>query len=585
MNAKALLLSAATGLAVGLSISGGLLTFYLLDDVRPTSFITPDGRLHLERAAIVRGSTYDVELDACDAPTCANPEPLLGATLQATRNASLELDPGDALDRPAGQLLRWRLIDATNGALLAQSEPEALEAAPIPAYAWWFSIPVATTLLALQAVGLAALAASPSLETARPSGPRPPISAHLAPPPTPATPWAEPVPPAFAPPVSVTSAAPGLGTRMEANIEIWDAGTKLPVAQVRAVSRRHNVAVTLAPAGDPGRFRLEAWTGDEIELRAPGYKVAQIVFTGSQQGVELVPQESAFTVRVLGGSSGSPLPGIPVEVRRHAHLVFSGTTDAAGEAQVPRLQLEDEDLVQTAVGLEGFVDGKARMKQAQTSGLLELRVHYRFEPGAAHRDREKKLAQQSQAVHEAWSLIDPDIASLVGFVTERVRAPLEDYASWGRILLSSRQRPRTWYETLLDSWEAWNKQAHQLSKNPAARAFGTVRAGGVRSLAVTTTYEPDVDAWIQGDDAWQQQYDAHLVGSLEVLKARAQALTIEAARTFLVGWLELVVQDLARETVGVSASCARRLRVEAQIELIRWVLGHPGWAARLETWR
>jgi hypothetical protein len=518
-----------------------------------------DGRITMNHDDIEPENTYTLEVDLCPTPECTGPIPLHASNIKANKNGSVTITnvPQDLL---FGHWYRVRLFDPTTAHLLGQS---AVQPVPAPTS---FSWPRAGILAILPLVAVLAYAGLERL-VSMPRALEPPTAAP-----------AQPAPKRVAPAVTPL---PASSEPMVCRVLVFDASTRLPIPDARFWSASQNGFLRSDKAGDPGAFIVTGVRGDVVEVRAPGHASQRLRLDAESVEVALPVQKSEVRVRVVGGRSGGALGHIPIRVRRGDALLLSGNSDERGEFLV-EMRLEAEDLVETALDTDGFVDGRARFQQSPDGRQLELRVYYHYEPKESTKRRDEEVAQRSNSFLEACQPRGPFLATMVRTVDDALAELIEDHAGWGPLLLPGPLPPGRWHERLLAERAELIAEAEALVRD---RAMLTALAN--LAIPLGATLEPSqtapLEEWVVSDLATLgAAANEHLVKLRDAL-TRAATLFPPARLPLLRQWVRMASKGLEQPARDRVTRVIELYRAHEMLGVLRVLVRDEKWIARLRV--
>jgi hypothetical protein len=377
-----------------------------------------------------------------------------------------------------------------------------------------------------------------------------------------------------APTAAVTPAASTIDLARTV-VTVCDARTKLPIPKARIVDRATGAPLPTAPGTTPGTFELHHAPDQEAEIRAADYGTLVVRLEGRPILAELTRAQRGFRIRIVGGDSGSPLPGVPTRLVRGADTLASGTTDAHGELAINGIEIRDDDLAETTVGLPGFVEGRARVWQAPADGVLEVSLHYEFRPEPATGARLDKAQRARAAALQEWTTIHPDLASVLSLVSDTISMPLSRLDEWPRAMLRTRTSSHAWHAALATAAERWNQEVRSLLTEAQDTDLSTVPVADDPDPPPALADAPWAE-WLARPSPRLDETAKELVG----LRARTTTIAHAGLRRVMDRWLDLIQAELVPITDPVVAA-ARRLNVEAQVAAIRWMLSSRTWAQRV----
>lgn len=511
---------------------------------------------------IQQGVTYTLEVDACPDVACLQPEAVHAGNVRALRNDSVTLSniPPEQI---VGAYYRVRIFDQGTGTFLGQSQPGSVEQ-PTPIH--WDRIAVlallplvaASTFLALQRFAIRTTETTverKELPAKRPAKAPSTAPVAVAPTPTPLT-----------------------GEALMCRIIVFDATSRLPISDARFWSPARNGFLRSDKAGEPGAYILTGFRGDVLEVRAPGHASQRLRLENEAAEVGLPVQRTEVRIRVVGGRSGTALPSIPVQVTRGGANVVSGRTDEQGELVVPT-KLEAEDLIETTLATEGFVEGRARFSQSPDGRQVELRVYYAYEPSAQIRARERDVAQRASTFLETCQTRQPLLASWIRRVDDSLAELLEDSPGWGPLLLPGPLSPVRWHEMLLAERAEVIAEAEAMLRD---RGILTALANLSGPTApITTATAPLVETWVTSPLPDLDTTAQETIRKLRDAATRGASLFPPQRLPLLQEWTRIANKGLDKPARDRVARIIQLYRAHEMLEVLRTIVRDPAWVARL----
>lgn len=512
---------------------------------------------------IRRGSTYTLEVDACAQNTCSQPFPVHAGNLRALQNGSITISNVPD-ERIVGAFYRVRIFEQTTGAFLGQSSPAAVsEPTPIS----WDRIVVLSILPLVAAMSYVLfdrfVASTTQTVTERKDPGKTPRAAE--PKPVPSQP---------------RGAAPLAQEAMMCRILVFDAVTRLAITDARFWSPAQNGFLRSDKAGEPGTYVLTGIRGDVLDVRAPGHASQRLRLETEAAEIGLPPQTSEVRIRVVGGRSGTALPRIPIQVRRGDTTVLTGRTDEQGELVVPT-KLEAEDLVETVLATEGFVEGRARSGPADGRSV-ELRVYYAYEPTPALRARGRDVARRASTFLETCQGRMPILATWIRRIDQSFEELLEDPSGWGPLLLPGPLPPARWHEAIL------RERAELIAEGEALlqdRGIMTALAGtGQNPLApLLAGAAVPIEGWVTKKSADLDATANEMARKLRDALTRAGALFPTQRMPLLREWTRIATKDLEKPARDRVTRLGQLVRAHEMLDVSRTIMRDPVWVARLRA--
>ena len=523
-----------------------------------------DGNIRMNDDDLRQGSTYTLEVDACNEPTCAQPIPVHAGNLRALQNGSISIS-NVPTDQIVGAFYRVRIFEQTSGAYLGQSSPAAVSpTTPIR----WDRIVVLSLIPIVATTSYVVLERLVSASNQTVTERQRPRTKPRAPQPTAATPV-------------VVPAAPATDESMMCRVLVFDAVTRLAIPDARFWSPARNGFLRSDKAGEPGTYILTGTRGDTLDVRAPGHASQRLRLENETAEIGLPPQTSEVHIRVVGGRSGTALPRIPVQIRRGDTTILTGRTNEHGDLQVPT-RLEAEDLIETVLATEGFVEGRSRAGSSSEGRSIELRVYYAYEPSAALRARERDIAQRASMFLETCQGRQPVLSTMIRRIAEALQEFLEDPSGWGPLLLPGPLPPAGWHDALL------RERAELIAEGEALlRDRGILTALSNMSPTTMAAFETGtaapVETWVTMPAAALDTTAQDTARKLRDALTRAASLFPEKRMPLLQEWTRIASKDLDKPGRDRVSRIAQLVRAHEMLEVLRTIVRDPKWIAKLRS--